>query len=184
METTLGQDTDKGFHENLSEAKKDKNDPLAAATTFEDLMRAVSPRGRWALRVVVLCALGTYTYMLPHVTILHCVICVVYNSRVGHELGSNDPAPPPPHTHTRRQPARAVQLHDLPAGGRHTRPLVPRDPAASGQLDGTADHHLRHSHQVTSPGVSQNHCSTLLYSFFSVTNFASFVSPLLGSVTL
>ncbi|XP_050703165.1 organic cation transporter protein-like [Eriocheir sinensis] len=58
METTLGRATDEGFHENLSEAKTDKDDPLAAATTFEDLMRVASPRGRWALRVVVLCALG------------------------------------------------------------------------------------------------------------------------------
>lgn len=42
------------------EAEKDHNDPLARATTFEDLMSVVGPYGRWTITVVFLCAIGTY----------------------------------------------------------------------------------------------------------------------------
>lgn len=62
METTPGQVTEEVFLESLPDTKTDKDDPLSAATTFEDLMRAVSPRGRWALGVVVVCALGKSRY--------------------------------------------------------------------------------------------------------------------------
>lgn len=59
METTLGRVIEEGFHDNPSKARESKDDLPWAATTFEDLMRVASPRGRWAVGVVVLCALGT-----------------------------------------------------------------------------------------------------------------------------
>lgn len=59
MDTMLEQGVDKGFHENHSQTMEDENDQLEAATTFEDLLKATVPRGRWALLVMIACALGT-----------------------------------------------------------------------------------------------------------------------------
>ena len=56
---TLQQGVDKEPHENHAGTKENENDQLKAATTFEDLLKAAVPRGRWALMVMVACALGT-----------------------------------------------------------------------------------------------------------------------------
>ncbi|XP_050709917.1 organic cation transporter protein-like [Eriocheir sinensis] len=50
--------TEEGFKDDPREAEKDHDDPLAGATTFEDLMKVVGPYGRWTIMVVFVCAVG------------------------------------------------------------------------------------------------------------------------------
>lgn len=58
MNTDAPHPTTNEFKDNSDMADKDHDNPLAEATTFEDLMKVVGPYGRWTIMVVFVCAVG------------------------------------------------------------------------------------------------------------------------------